>query len=134
MTVYPNPGTEGSNVRYRERYDNYIGGDWVAPASGEYFDNMTPVTGEVFCQVARGNEADINKAIDAAEQAAPAWGSTSPAERSLVLLRIADRLEAHLEELAVAETWENGKAVRETLTADIPLAIDHFRYLSLIHI
>lgn len=130
MTIYPNPGTPESNVAYRQRYDNYIGGDWVAPASGEYFDNMTPVTGEVFCQVARGNEADINKAIDAAEQAAPAWGSTSPAERSLVLLRIADRLEAHLEELAVAETWENGKAVRETLTADIPLAIDHFRYFA----
>lgn len=130
MTIYPNPGTPESNVAYRQRYDNYIGGDWVAPASGEYFDNMTPVTGEVFCQVARGNEADINKAIDAAEQAAPAWGSTAPAERSLVLLRIADRLEAHLEELAVAETWENGKAVRETLTADIPLAIDHFRYFA----
>ena len=130
MTIYPNPGTPESNVAYRQRYDNYIGGDWVAPVSGEYFDNMTPVTGEVFCQVARGNEADINKAIDAAEQAAPAWGSTSPAERSLVLLRIADRLEAHLEELAVAETWENGKAVRETLTADIPLAIDHFRYFA----
>ena len=130
MTIYPNPGTPESNVAYRQRYDNYIGGDWVAPVSGEYFDNMTPVTGEVFCQVARGNDADINKAIDAAEQAAPAWGSTSPAERSLVLLRIADRLEAHLEELAVAETWENGKAVRETLTADIPLAIDHFRYFA----
>lgn len=130
MTIYPNPGTPESNVAYRQRYDNYIGGDWVAPASGEYFDNMTPVTGEVFCQVARGNDADINKAIDAAEQAAPAWGSTSPAERSLVLLRVADRLEAHLEELAVAETWENGKAVRETLAADIPLAIDHFRYFA----
>lgn len=130
MTIYPNPGTPESNVAYRQRYDNYIGGDWVAPVSGEYFDNMTPVTGEVFCQVARGNDADINKAIDSAEQAAPAWGSTSPAERSLVLLRIADRLEAHLEELAVAETWENGKAVRETLTADIPLAIDHFRYFA----
>ena len=130
MTIYPNPGIPESNVAYRQRYDNYIGGDWVAPVSGEYFDNMTPVTGEVFCQVARGNDADINKAIDAAEQAAPAWGSTSPAERSLVLLRIADRLEAHLEELAVAETWENGKAVRETLTADIPLAIDHFRYFA----
>mgnify|MGYP002716275318 CR=1 FL=1 len=128
MTVYPNPGTEGSNVKYRERYDNYIGGDWVAPVDGEYFDNITPVTGEVFCQVARGKEADINLALDAAHKAAPAWGKTSPAERAMVLLKIADRMEGHLEELAVAETWENGKAVRETLAADIPLAIDHFRY------
>ena len=128
MTVYPNPGSEGSNVKYRERYDNYIGGDWVAPVDGEYFDNITPVTGEVFCQVARGKEADINLALDAAHKAAPAWGKTSPAERAMVLLKIADRMEEHLEELAVAETWENGKAVRETLAADIPLAIDHFRY------
>ena len=128
MAVYPNPGTEGSNVKYRERYDNYIGGDWVAPVDGEYFDNITPVTGEVFCQVARGKEADINLALDAAHKAAPAWGKTSPAERAMVLLKIADRMEEHLEELAVAETWENGKAVRETLAADIPLAVDHFRY------
>ncbi len=128
MTVYPNPGTEGSNVRYRERYDNYIGGEWVAPVDGEYFDNITPVTGEVFCQVARGKEADINLALDAAHKAAPAWGATSPQDRARVLLKIADRMEEHLEELAVAETWENGKAVRETLAADIPLAIDHFRY------
>ena len=128
MTVYPNPGTEGSNVKYRERYDNYIGGDWVAPVDGEYFDNITPVTGEVFCQVARGKEDDINLALDAAHKAAPAWGKTSPAERAMVLLKIADRMEEHLEELAVAETWENGKAVRETLAADIPLAVDHFRY------
>ena len=130
MTVYANPGTEGSIVNYRKRYDNYIGGEWVAPADGEYFDNITPVTGEIFCQVARGKEADIEKAIDAAEKAAPGWGATSAAERSLVLLRIADRMEEHLEEIAVAETWENGKAVRETLAADIPLAIDHFRYFA----
>ena len=128
MTVYPNPGTPESNVKFRKRYENYIGGDWVAPVAGEYFDNVTPVTGEVFCQVARGREADINLAIDAAKKAAPKWGVTSVQERSLVLLRIADRMEEHLEEIAVAETWENGKAVRETLAADIPLAIDHFRY------
>ena len=117
MTIYPNPGAEGSNVNYRKRYDNYIGGDWVAPVDGEYFDNITPVTGEVFCQVARGKEADINLALDAAHKAAPAWGATSPQDRALVLLKIADRMEEHLEELAVAETWENGKAVRETLSA-----------------
>ncbi len=100
------------------------------PVDGEYLDNITPVTGEVFCQVARGKEADINLAIDAAEKAFKTWGKTSPAERSLVLLRIADRIEENLEKIAVAETWENGKAVRETLAADIPLAVDHFRYFA----
>ena len=130
MTVYPNPGTAGSTVKFREQYDNYIGGDWVAPVDGEYFDNITPVTGETFCRVARGKEADINLALDAAHKAAPAFGKTSPAERALMLHRIADRMEEHLEDIAVAETWENGKAVRETLAADIPLAIDHFRYFA----
>ncbi|AIJ34290.1 aldehyde dehydrogenase [Corynebacterium imitans] len=130
MTVYPNPGTAGSTVKFREQYDNYIGGDWVAPVDGEYFDNITPVTGETFCRVARGKEADITLALDAAHKAAPAFGKTSPAERALMLHRIADRMEEHLEDIAVAETWENGKAVRETLAADIPLAIDHFRYFA----
>ena len=130
MTVYPNPGTAGSSVKFREQYDNYIGGDWVAPVDGEYFDNITPVTGETFCRVARGKEADINLALDAAHKAAPAFGKTSVAERALMLHRIADRMEEHLEDIAVAETWENGKAVRETLAADIPLAIDHFRYFA----
>ncbi|MCG7253360.1 aldehyde dehydrogenase [Corynebacterium sp. NML 150383] len=130
MTVYPNPGTAGSSVKYREQYDNYIGGDWVAPVDGEYFDNITPVTGETFCRVARGKEVDINLALDAAHKAAPAFGKTSVAERALMLHRIADRMEEHLEDIAVAETWENGKAVRETLAADIPLAIDHFRYFA----
>ena len=130
MTVYANPGTEGSIVNYRERYDNFIGGEWVAPVDGEYMDNITPVTGEVFCQVARGKAADIELALDAAHKAAPEWGRTSAAERALVLHRIADRIEEHLEEIAVAETWENGKAVRETLAADIPLAVDHFRYFA----
>ena len=130
MTVYPRPGTEGSKVSFRKRYDNYIGGEWVAPVDGEYFDNITPVTGEVFCQVARGKAADVEKALDAAHKAAPAFGATPAAERALMLHRIADRMEEHLEEIAVAETWENGKAVRETLAADIPLAIDHFRYFA----
>ena len=128
MTVYANPGSEGSIVNFEKRYDHYIGGQWVAPADGEYFDNSTPVAGEVFCQVARGTQADIDRALDAAHKAAPEWGKTSAAERALILNRIADRMEEHLEEIAVAETWENGKAVRETLAADIPLAIDHFRY------
>ena len=130
MTVYANPGTEGSIVNYRDRYENFIGGEWVAPVDGEYLDNITPVTGEVFCQVARGKAADMELALDAAHKAAPAWGKTSPAERALILHRIADRIEEHLEEIAVAETWDNGKAVRETLAADIPLAVDHFRYFA----
>ncbi|WJY68895.1 acetaldehyde dehydrogenase ExaC [Corynebacterium auris] len=130
MTVYARPGTEGSKVNFRKQYDNYIGGDWVAPVGGEYFDNVTPVTGEVYCRVARGRAEDIEKALDAAHAAAPAFGATPPAQRALLLLRIADRIEEHLEELAVAETWENGKPVRETLAADIPLAADHFRYFA----
>ena len=130
MTVYAAPGTEGSIVTFRDRYDHYIGGDWVAPAEGQYLDNVTPVTGEVFCQVGRGTAADVEKALDAAHAAAPAWGKTSPAERALTLHRIADRMEENLEQIAVADTWDNGKAVRETLAADIPLAIDHFRYFA----
>ncbi|QNE90227.1 aldehyde dehydrogenase [Corynebacterium incognita] len=130
MTIYAHPGTEGAVVEFRERYDNYIGGQWVPPVDGEYMDNLSPVTGKVFCQVARGKAADIEKALDAAHAAAPAWGETSPTERANTLLRIADRMEQNLEKIAVAETWDNGKAVRETLAADIPLAVDHFRYFA----
>lgn len=100
------------------------------PVKGQYFENVTPVTGKVFCEVARGTAEDIDVALDAAWKAAPAWGATSAAERALVLHRIADRMEENLEMLAVAETWDNGKAVRETLNADVPLAIDHFRYFA----
>lgn len=130
MTVYANPGTEGAIANFRDRYDNYIGGEWVPPVEGRYMDNITPVTGEVFCQVARSGAQDVEKALDAAHAAADAWGKTSPAERALILHRIGDRIEENLEKLAVAETWENGKAVRETLAADIPLAADHFRYFA----
>jgi aldehyde dehydrogenase len=130
MTVYPAPGQPGSPAVYKARYDHWIGGTYVAPSSGEYFENVTPVTGQVFCEVARGNAADVEKALDAAHAAKIAWGKTSVTERSNILLKIADRMEANLEALAVAETWENGKPVRETLAADIPLAIDHFRYFA----
>lgn len=130
MTVYPFPGSEGSTVAFRDRYDHFIGGEWVAPAKGEYFEDITPVTGRAFCEVGRGTEEDIEKALDAAHAAAHAWGATAAAERALVLHRIADRLEEHLEDIAVAETWENGKPVRETLNADVPLMIDHFRYFA----
>ncbi|WP_079528686.1 acetaldehyde dehydrogenase ExaC [Halobacillus hunanensis] len=128
--VYAFPNTEGSIVQYKERYENFIGGKWTPPVKGQYFDNVTPVTGKTFCQVPRSTEEDIELAVDAAYEAKESWGKTSVTERSLVLNRIADRMEENLEKLAVAETWENGKAVRETLNADIPLAIDHFRYFA----
>ncbi|MCH6468605.1 aldehyde dehydrogenase [Sinomonas terrae] len=128
MTVYAQPGTEGSKVAFKDRYENFIGGEWVAPVGGQYFENVTPVTGQVFCEVARSQAADIELALDAAHKAAPGWGKTSVAERALILHRIADRIEENLELLAVAETWDNGKPVRETLAADLPLAVDHFRY------
>ncbi|MCW2511505.1 MAG: aldehyde dehydrogenase [Mycobacterium sp.] len=130
MTVYARPGAEGSVMNFESRYDNYIGGEWVAPTEGRYFENPTPVTGKTFCEVARSDESDIDKALDAAHAAAPAWGKTSPAERAGILNKIADRIEENLESIAVAESWDNGKPVRETLNADIPLAVDHFRYFA----
>src|SRR5699024_7348131 len=114
----------------KESYDNFIGGKFVPPVKGNYFDNISPVTGEVFCKIARSTKEDIELALDAAHEAKDAWGETSPAERAIILTRIADIMEENLELLAVAETWDNGKAVRETLNADIPLAIDHFRYFA----
>ncbi|MEJ5920350.1 acetaldehyde dehydrogenase ExaC [Corynebacterium sp. H78] len=128
--VYANPNTEGSLVQFKKRYENFIGGQWVPPVDGQYMDNISPVNGEVFCEVARSNEKDIEKALDAAHAAKDSWASVAAADRALILHRIADRMEEHLEEIAVAETWENGKAIRETLAADIPLAIDHFRYFA----
>jgi aldehyde dehydrogenase len=130
MTVYAAPGQPGSPATYRERYDHWIGGEYVAPASGRYFENPSPVTGRTFTEVARGDAADIERALDAAHGAARSWGKTTATERAVILNKIADRMEANLEMLAVAETWENGKPVRETLNADLPLAIDHFRYFA----
>jgi aldehyde dehydrogenase len=130
MTDYIAPGLAGSKATFKARYDHWIGGEYVKPSSGKYFENVTPVTGKVFCEIARGNEADINKALDAAHAAAPAWGKTSATARAIILNKIADRIEANLESIAVAETWDNGKPIRETLNADIPLAIDHFRYFA----
>lgn len=128
--VYQKPNTEGSLVNFKKRYNNYINGEWTAPVNGEYFENITPVTGQAFCEVARSSAEDIELALDAAHAAKTSWGATSPAERATILNKIADRLEENLEMLAVAETWENGKAVRETLNADLPLAVDHFRYFA----
>jgi aldehyde dehydrogenase len=115
---------------FAERYDNFIGGQWVAPKSGKYFENVSPVTGKAVCKVARSDAADVEAALDAAHAAKEAWGRTSVAERAMILNRIADRMEANLERLAVAETWDNGKPIRETRAADVPLAIDHFRYFA----
>jgi len=129
MTFVP-PGQPGSIVSFPDRYDNFIGGKWVAPVDGEYADNVSPVTGRPFVQVARSKAADVDLALDAAHAVADTWGRTSVTERSRTLLRIADRMEEHLEALAVAETWDNGKPVRETLAADLPLAVDHFRYFA----
>ncbi|WP_115717264.1 acetaldehyde dehydrogenase ExaC [Gallaecimonas mangrovi] len=126
--IYAQPGQPNAVVNFKPRYENFIGGQWQPPVEGQYLDNVTPVTGKVFCQVPRSSAADIDKAVAAAKKAAPAWAATAPAERSRLLLRIADRIEENLEVLAVAETWDNGKAVRETLNADIPLLADHFRY------
>lgn len=130
MTIYAAPGQPGSPVEFKTRYDHFIGGEWVPPAKGGYFENPTPVTGQNFTEIARGTADDVEAALDAAHGAAPAWGRTSAGERANILNKIADRIEDNLELLAVAESWDNGKAVRETLAADLPLAVDHFRYFA----
>ena len=119
-----------SNMPFAKRYDNFIGGKWVPPQSGRYFQNSTPITGMDVGEIARSEAGDINLALDAAHKAADAWGRTSVQERSTILLKIADRMEANLDLLATAETWDNGKPIRETMAADVPLAIDHFRYFA----
>ncbi|WP_020409070.1 acetaldehyde dehydrogenase ExaC [Hahella ganghwensis] len=128
--IYAQPGQDGAVVSFKSRYENFIGGEWVAPVLGRYFENASPVNGGTFCEVPRSSAEDIDLALDAAHKAADAWGCTSVTERSNILLKIADRIEQNLEALAVAETWDNGKAVRETLAADIPLSVDHFRYFA----
>jgi aldehyde dehydrogenase len=129
-TTYSVPGTYGSPVELKSRYENFIGGHWVAPIDGQYSENVTPATGEAFTEVPRSSADDIELALDAAHAAKEAWAETSTTERSRVLNKIADAIEDNLEMLAIAESWENGKPVRETLAADIPLAVDHFRYFA----
>lgn len=119
-----------SGFSFKPRYDNFINGKFVPPLSGQYFDNVSPITGRVFTQVARSNEADINLALDAAHAAAEAWGRRPAAERAGILFKIADKMEQNLGLLAYAETVDNGKPIRETTAADIPLAIDHLRYFA----
>ncbi len=120
----------GAKVPFRKRYDNYINGQWQAPSRREYFENITPITGKVICEVPRSNADDVERALDAAHAAKTAWGRTAPSERANLLNRIADRMEQNLDLLATAETWDNGKPIRESLAADLPLAIDHFRYFA----
>lgn len=126
--IYQKPGEEGSIVSVKSRYGNFINGEWVFPAKGNYLTNISPVTGEAFCEIPKSTEEDVELALDAAHAAKAAWGKTSITERANILLKIADRIEQNLEMLAVAETWDNGKAIRETLNADVPLCADHFRY------
>ncbi|MDG9671512.1 aldehyde dehydrogenase [Hahella sp. CR1] len=128
--IYEQPGHDKALVNFKARYQNFIGGEWTAPVQGRYFDNISPVNGKKFCEIPRSSAEDIDLALDAAHKAKDAWGRTSAAERSNLLLKIADRMEQNLEILAVAETWDNGKPVRETLAADIPLSVDHFRYFA----
>jgi aldehyde dehydrogenase len=129
-TTYEAPGQPGSPVELAERYENFIGGEWMPSTTGEYRENLTPCTGEPFCEVAHSGAQDVELALDAAHAAKDGWGQRSPADRAAVLNAVADAMEQNLEMLAVAESYENGKPVRETLAADIPLAIDHFRYFA----
>ncbi|GHD81272.1 aldehyde dehydrogenase [Vogesella fluminis] len=122
------PAQYGLNLK--SRYDNFIGGRWLPPVNGRYFENLTPVTGKALCEIARSDEADIELALDAAHAAFPTWGKTDAATRANILLKIADRMEQHLHTLATVETFDNGKPIRETLNVDMPLAIDHFRYFA----
>lgn len=128
--IYAAPGQAGAKIAYKAHYDNFIGGKYVAPLKGEYFDVITPISGKVYTQAARSGAQDIELALDAAHAAADAWGKTSVTDRSNILLKIADRIDANLELLAYAETVDNGKPIRETLAADIPLSSDHFRYFA----
>ena len=126
----PHPGKLSDTVSFRPRYGNYIGGKWVEPASGQYFENVTPITGKTFCEIPRSNAQDIDRALDAAHAARESWGHTSPTHRAIIMNQIAQRMEDNLDMLALAETWDNGKPIRETTAADLPLAIDHWRYFA----
>ena len=122
-----------SSIKLRSTYDNFIGGEWVKPVGSAYFDNISPITGKPVCKVARGQAADIELALDAAHKAKDAWGRASVAERAVVLEKIADRIAQNLDVLALVETIDNGKPIRETTAADMPLAIDHFNRHPVVH-
>ncbi|PVZ83563.1 aldehyde dehydrogenase [Serratia sp. S1B] len=129
-TSHITPENTGSPLKLKKRYDNFIGGAWVAPVQGEYYTNLTPVTGQPLCEVASSSAQDIELALDAAHDAKATWGKMSVQARANLLNRVADRMEQNLHLLATAETWDNGKPIRETVNADVPLAIDHFRYFA----
>ncbi len=124
------PENTGFPLKLKKRYDNFIGGAWVAPVQGEYYTNLTPITGQTLCEVASSSFQDIELALDAAHDAKGAWGKMSVQARANLLNRVADRMEQNIDLLAAAETWDNGKPIRETVNADVPLAIDHFRYFA----
>ncbi|MGE1084427.1 acetaldehyde dehydrogenase ExaC [Pseudomonas shirazensis] len=128
--IYAAPGTAAALVQFKLRYGNYINGQFVPPIKGEYFTNTSPVNGQPIAEFPRSGAEDIDAALDAAHAVAESWGHTSVQDRALILLKIADRIEAHLEQLAITESWDNGKPIRETLNADVPLAADHFRYFA----
>ena len=128
--IYAAPGTQGAKAQFKAKYENFIGGKWVAPVKGGYFDVITPISGKVFTKAARSTSEDVELALNAAHEAAESWGKTSPTERANILLKIADRIEQNLEMIAYAETVDNGKPMRETLAADMPLTVDHFRYFA----
>jgi aldehyde dehydrogenase len=130
MTIYSSPGSADSPVSVESRYGNFIGGEWLPPSKGDYFENISPANGKSFTEIAHSTAEDVELALDAAHAAKRAWGRTSAAERAVILNKIADRIEQNLEMLAIAETWDNGKPIRETLAADLPLAVDHFRYFA----
>ena len=130
MNIHAQNRADALQSPFAARYDNFIGGKWTAPGAGRYFDNISPINGKVVCEIARSDASDVNLALDAAHAAKDGWGRTSVTERALILNRIADRMEANLEKLAIVETWDNGKPIRETMAADLPLAIDHFRYFA----
>ena len=129
-TLYTYPGDSGSKLMPKSRYGNFIGGAWVEPLDGKYFENTSPTTGKVICEIARSNAKDVEAALDAAHKAAPAWGKTGPTERANMLLKISDRIEENLEKLALAETLDNGKPIRESIAGDMALTVDHFRYFA----
>ncbi|MCG7339181.1 aldehyde dehydrogenase [Staphylococcus sp. ACRSN] len=128
--IYTNPTEQNAKYKVKSTYANYIGGEWKAPIDGGYFDNISPITGNVYAKVPRSTKSDVDLAVEAAKKAQVEWSKKSPAERSQLLLNIADRVEDNLEYLAVIETFDNGKPVRETLVADLPLVVDHFRYFA----
>jgi aldehyde dehydrogenase len=130
MTTLETTQLGGMPLKLKRRYGNYVAGEWMAPLSQAYFENTTPVTGQVLCEIPRSNAADIDRALDAAHAAKREWGKTSVSKRARILEQIAERMEQNLEMLATVETWDNGKPIRETMAADLPLAIDHFRYFA----